>query len=217
MNDTERASRWPIASGKSCSNATRRSPRRSATSATTTGSRTSARRAGRCRRPGTARRWRSSPIDRAARSTSHDDGRARGDRDAALAGIELGRTGYMANHFVGPASCWATSRRSSARTPEHLDRYGARCARPFRSGARSRARASRRGSRVPRTVVERAVAQVERIVAAPEKDAAARRWPTTTRRPRCHPRRLARRRRAGVRRLPRRAARLPAARGRDAR
>ena len=93
-----------------------------------------------------------------------------------LAGIEL-RTDrlYMANHFVGPGVLLgdiASIQRTDS--PEHLDRYDARlraipafldaCAEIAREGVAT-------GVVSPRTVVERAVAQVERIVAAPEEDA----------------------------------------------
>jgi uncharacterized protein (DUF885 family) len=93
-----------------------------------------------------------------------------------LAGIEL-RTDrlYMANHFVGPGVLLgdiASIQRTDS--PERLDRYDARlraipafldaCAEIAREGVAT-------GVVSPRTVVERAVAQIERIVAAPEEDA----------------------------------------------
>ena len=93
-----------------------------------------------------------------------------------LAGIEL-RTDrlYMANHFVGPGVLLgdiASIQRTD--TPEHLESYEARlraiptfldaCAEIAREGVAT-------GVVSPRTVVERAVAQVERIVAAPEEEA----------------------------------------------
>jgi uncharacterized protein (DUF885 family) len=93
-----------------------------------------------------------------------------------LAGIEL-RTDrlYMANHFVGPGVLLgdiASIQRTD--TPEHLERYDARlraipafleaCAEIAREGVAT-------GVVSPRTVVERAVAQVQRIVATPEEEA----------------------------------------------
>jgi uncharacterized protein (DUF885 family) len=93
-----------------------------------------------------------------------------------LAAIEL-RTDrlYMANHFVGPGVLLgdiASIQRTE--TPEHLDRYEARlraipdylvaCAAISREGVAT-------GVVSPRTVVERAVAQIERIVAVPDEEA----------------------------------------------
>jgi uncharacterized protein (DUF885 family) len=96
----------------------------------------------------------------------------------ALAAIEH-RTDrlYVVNHFVGPGVLLgdiASIQRTD--TPEHVDRYEQRlralpqyldaCAEIAREGIAS-------GVVSPRIVVERAVAQVERIVASPADDAPA--------------------------------------------
>ena len=93
----------------------------------------------------------------------------------ALAAVEL-RTDrlYVVNHFVGPGVLLgdiASVQRTD--TPEHLDRYEQRlralprylesCAEIAREGIAT-------GVVSPRIVVERAVAQVERIVASPAED-----------------------------------------------
>jgi uncharacterized protein (DUF885 family) len=93
-----------------------------------------------------------------------------------LAAVEL-RTDrlYMANHFVGPGVLIgdiASIQRTD--TPEHLERYEARlraipgyldtCAEIAREGVAT-------GVVSPRTVVERAVAQLQRIVDSPAEEA----------------------------------------------
>ena len=93
-----------------------------------------------------------------------------------LAAIEL-RTDrlYVANHFVGPGVLLgdiASIQRTD--TPEHLERYEQRL-RDFPTYLEACEEIAREGIATgvvsPRTVVERAVAQVERIVALPAEDA----------------------------------------------
>lgn len=93
-----------------------------------------------------------------------------------LAAIEL-RTDrlYVANHFVGPGVLLgdiASIQRTD--TPEHLDRYDQRL-RAFPRYLQACAEIGREGIATgvvsPRTVVERAVAQLERIVAMPAAEA----------------------------------------------
>jgi uncharacterized protein (DUF885 family) len=93
-----------------------------------------------------------------------------------LAAIEL-RTDrlYVANHFVGPGVLLgdiASIQRTD--TPEHLERYEQRL-RAFPSYLEACEEIAREGIATgvvsPRTVVERAVAQVERMVALPAEDA----------------------------------------------
>jgi uncharacterized protein (DUF885 family) len=93
-----------------------------------------------------------------------------------LAGVEL-RTDrlYVVNHFVGPGVMLgdiASIQRTDS--PEHLERYEERL-RAFPRYLEACAEIAREGTATgvvsPRTVVERAVAQVERIVAMPAEDA----------------------------------------------
>ncbi|HWL90209.1 MAG TPA: DUF885 domain-containing protein [Actinomycetota bacterium] len=93
-----------------------------------------------------------------------------------LAAVEL-RTDrlYVVNHFVGPGVLLgdiASIQRTD--TPEHLERYDQRL-RAFPSYLEACAEIAREGIATgvasPRTVVERAVAQVERIVAMPAEEA----------------------------------------------
>ena len=93
-----------------------------------------------------------------------------------LAAIEL-RTDrlYVANHFVGPGVLLgdiASIQRTD--TPEHLERYEQRL-RAFPGYLEACEEIAREGIATgvvsPRTVVERAVAQVERMVALPAEDA----------------------------------------------
>ena len=82
---------------------------------------------------------------------------------------------YVANHFVGPGVALgdiASIQRTD--TPEHLERYEQRL-RAFPGYLEACAEIAREGIATgvvsPRTVVERAVAQVERIVAMPAEEA----------------------------------------------
>jgi uncharacterized protein (DUF885 family) len=93
-----------------------------------------------------------------------------------LAAVEL-RTDrlYVANHFVGPGVAIgdiASIQRTD--TPEHLERYEQRL-RAYPRYLEASAEIAREGIATgvvsPRTVVERAVAQVERIVAMPAEEA----------------------------------------------
>ncbi len=95
-----------------------------------------------------------------------------------LSAIEL-RTDrlYVANHFVGPGVAIgdiASVQRTD--TPEHLDRYEERL-RAYPRYLEASAEIAREGVATgvvsPRTVVERAVAQVERIIAMPAEEAPA--------------------------------------------
>jgi uncharacterized protein (DUF885 family) len=94
----------------------------------------------------------------------------------ALAALEL-RTDriYVVNHFVGPGVLLgdiASVQRTD--TPEHLERYERRL-RAFPAYLEACAEIAREGVATgvvsPRTVAERAVAQIERIVALPAEDA----------------------------------------------
>ncbi len=94
----------------------------------------------------------------------------------ALAALEL-RTDriYVVNHFVGPGVLLgdiASVQRTD--TPEHLERYEHRL-RAFPAYLEACAEITREGIATgvvsPRTVAERAVAQIERIVALPAEDA----------------------------------------------
>ena len=194
-----------------------RSPRRSATSATTTGSPTSARRAARCRRPGTVRPSTSSRRSTASDSTSRSARRwtcSRRSRRRRSRRSSSGPTGSTSpTTSSGPASLLgdiASIQRTD--TPEHLDRYEQRL-RAFPRYLEACAEIAREGIATgvvsPRTVVERAVAQVERIVAMSGRGcAAARRGGRGRRRgARTDRRRVDRRGRSRVRSIPRRAPR----------
>ena len=94
----------------------------------------------------------------------------------SLAAVQL-RTDrlYVANHFVGPGVVLADiASIQRTDTPEHLERYEQRL-RVFPGYLETCAEIAREGIATgvvsPRTVVERAVAQVERMVALPAEEA----------------------------------------------
>ena len=203
MNDTERALALADRFGEELSNATRRSPRRSATTATTTGSPTSARRAGLLSE--TRNRWRSSPRSTATRSTSPSARRwtcsaiatqtlaaDRARTDRPLHGEPLRRTRRPAGrHRVDPAH--------GLRAPGPLRRAPARipafpgCARDAREGVAT-------GWCPPRTSSAPSRRSSASWPRRRRTHRRSRRWPTTTRPRATASSALARRRRAAFRR-----------------
>ena len=195
MDDATARERSPTACGRSCSTASPILGTASATSATTTGSPTSARRAARGRSAAlraardelAAHRPREPRRRRLALDHRHR-GRDRGpDRSPAIE--HRSDRLEVANHMCGPAALLGdVASIQQADTPERLDRYEARL-RAFPAFLEARRTIVARGRSRPAScrldvVVERTVAQLERIARDLPGDVAARscRSATTRRR-----------------------------------